>query len=472
MRHPQRISRQVPALALGAFAFAACVPTGGKDVPAGAASLPCIGTTCIPTFSGAPVTTAPAVDCEANELGLEFAPIVVLDNESTSSSSPSGFTSNYFYQYVDGTADIEPQGYTPPAIAQQVCTSDVVHNITNHVLHASGGPFTGWGGGIGIGLAHFILDANRCPGAGVCPFEGGFTTNTPCLCPNPGTGVEGQVVSSLALDVSQWDGISFWARRGPNGQPLMRVLVGDKFTDDDISYKMYLNDKTVPRFCERKAECTCLFQDATCDWYSFSDPQYSGEFGTAPTPDVYLPASLQSGGFYCGPPGSHPGSASASFGGSAGNTSGANNYCDRTLCDRPYAAYPNDPGDPQFNGRACTPYTYRNGTIADVCYNPSPWVDSTGAMQPADPLPPEADEQCGDHFTFPVNLSTEWQFYAIPFTEMQQQGWAKQAPYFDLTSASVVRFTWDVGYIDYYIDNVRFYRVAHPTADAGADASH
>ena len=468
MRHPQRIPRQIPPLAaaFGVLAFAACVPTGGQEVPDGAASLPCLGTSCIPKDIGAAVTSAPTVDCKAAEQGLEFAPYTVLDSEYPSSSSPSGFASNYFYQYVDGTADIEPQGYTPPAIAQNVCNSDV----NNHVLHSSGGPFTGWGGGIGIGLEHLNVDANACPAAGVCPPEGGFTTSAPCLCPNPGTGTEGEVVSALALDVSQWDGISFWARRGPNGQPLMRVLVGDKFTDDDISYKMYQTDATnnpptnTPRYCERKAECTCLFLDAACDWYSFSDPQYSGEFGTSPAPDVYLPADLQSGGFYCGPPGSHPGSASASF---SSTSTGANNYCGRTLCDQPYAAYPNDGQDPQFAGRACAPYTYRNGTIADVCYNAAAWIDATtGKTMPADPLPPEADEQCGDHFTFPVNLSTDWQFYAIPFAQMQQQGWAKQAPYFDLTSASVVRFTWDVGYIDYYIDNVRFYRVARP--DGGA----
>jgi len=34
----------------------------------------------------------------------------------------------------------------------------------------------------------------------------------------------------------------------------------------------------------------------------------------------------------------------------------------------------------------------------------------------------------------------------------------QQAPHFDLTSASVVRFTWDSGRVDYYLDNVRFSR--------------
>jgi hypothetical protein len=34
----------------------------------------------------------------------------------------------------------------------------------------------------------------------------------------------------------------------------------------------------------------------------------------------------------------------------------------------------------------------------------------------------------------------------------------QQAPSFDLTSASVVRFAWDSGRVDHYLDNVRFYR--------------
>ena len=158
-----------------------------------------------------------------------------------------------------------------------------------------------------------------------------------------------------------------------------------------------------------------------------------------------------------GAPGSHPGPASATFESTSG--SGASNLCGRSLCDSFYPAYPNNGPDLEWAGRACTPFTYRNGTEADVCYNPPGTVDASGAPLPADPLPAESDEQCGDHFTFPIHLSTDWQFFVIPFAEMSQQGWAKQAPYFDLTSVSVVRFTWDAGYVDYYIDNVRFYRL-------------
>ena len=42
---------------------------------------------------------------------------------------------------------------------------------------------------------------------------------------------------------------------------------------------------------------------------------------------------------------------------------------------------------------------------------------------------------------------------------MLQQGFAKRSPSMDLTSVSVVRLTWEAGPIDYYVDDLRFYRV-------------
>jgi hypothetical protein len=461
MRILQRVTK-LPAsfgFVLAGVAALGCVPTANvSELPDAAAELPCYGQSCVPNMIGAAVTTAPEVYCDPAEAGLEFFPFFnVLDNETG--------TSQYFYQYVDGTAGIWPSGYGPPAIQQQIC-KDAGRPTGNYVMHESGGPFSGWGGGIGVGLAHFnSMDADLCINGGpVCPPNGGLHTTQACFCPPASTapGALGSAISSAAIDVSQWDGISFWARRGPNGQPLMRVLVGDKFTDDDISYLTYVTDPTQTRLCERKIECSCLFQDATCDWYSATDPLYSAKISAVnpelSLPDPYLPTAIANGGYFCGAPGSHPGSASS--GGTSANETIAN-ICGRTLCDYVYPAYPNNGPDPQSVGRACTPYVYRNGTQADVCYNPG-----------TDPLPAESDEQCGDHFTFPVHLTTDWQFFAIPFVQMFQQGWAKQAPAFDLTSVSVVRFTWDAGYVDYYLDDVRFYRVAKPAnPDAGTTPS-
>ena len=138
--------------------------------------------------------------------------------------------------------------------------------------------------------------------------------------------------------------------------------------------------------------------------------------------------------------------------GSAGGS--ACNTCTQTRCNERYPAYPDDtqPGattgiDRQFWGKPCTPFTYRNGISSMFCFNPA-----------MGEKPAETTEQCGDHWTRVVNLSNEWQFYTVPFNQMGQQGWAKRSNSLDLTTVSVVRFTWDGGWIDFWIDDVRFYR--------------
>jgi hypothetical protein len=57
-----------------------------------------------------------------------------------------------------------------------------------------------------------------------------------------------------------------------------------------------------------------------------------------------------------------------------------------------------------------------------------------------------------------VDLTTDWQFFKVPFSVLRQQGWAKKQDHLDLHSVSVVRFSWDLGYIDYWLDQVSFYR--------------
>ena len=103
--------------------------------------------------------------------------------------------------------------------------------------------------------------------------------------------------------------------------------------------------------------------------------------------------------------------------------------------------------DRQFFGKPCSPYTLRNGIFGYWCFDPAK------GEKPAEP-----SELCGDHWTRVVNLSNEWQFYTVPFKDMAQQGWAKRSAFLDLTAVSVIRFTWDGGWIDFWIDDVRLYK--------------
>jgi hypothetical protein len=133
---------------------------------------------------------------------------------------------------------------------------------------------------------------------------------------------------------------------------------------------------------------------------------------------------------------------------------GANQQCNtclRTRCDEEYPAYPGGilggPLDVQFNGKPCEPWTFRNGVTAMYCY------DKAAGERVAEP-----NEQCGDHWTKTVALTNEWRFYTVPFSEMTQQGFAKRFTSIDLTAASLFRFTWEGGWVDYWIDDVRLYR--------------
>ena len=364
------------------------------------------------------------------------------------------------YSYTDNSQSIATffasdggrQTYQPPTAVLPRCSD--VPNPMNRAIHIQGGPFLSWGGGVGTAMKDH-------PGRTI-------DAGTPLTFPlSPGS----TAISGAAIDASQWEGISFWARRGPDSQAGFRVLVGDKYTDDDIAYRMYRDDPTVPRFCERVRECACL-NHKTCAPIQV-EVNASGRVTSPPDflaacVPVHLnpspPTTLSM--TFCGEPALL---SAGSMGSGAGSGTTQCNTCQETRCNEPYPAYPDDfpapggtqPTDPttgapinvgpagtdrQFVGKTCNPYTLRPGISTSFCFDP------------ATERPAEATEQCGDHWTRVVNLSNEWQFYTVPFSAMGQQGWAKRSPGLDLSTVSVVRFTWDGGWIDFWIDDVTFYR--------------
>jgi hypothetical protein len=427
-------------------ALAACIPNAGSQTPAAQTGF-CVR----PTDVCTPDLGAPAVDCAAAEEGIEFAPFMIADFEDLG-SDPNGNSSSvgqYMYSYTDATTQIYangdggtqfPVGFTPVAETASLCSSD----SANHALHISGGPFLGWGGGVGVAMEH-MSQKDGAYGLGLCLV--GVPTGYD-FCPLY-TGDD--VVAKTTLDMSQWDGVSVWARRGPDSQPLLRVLVGNKYVDEDVSFLQYSADSTKPRYCERVRECDCV-NGKDCDYWGGSDA------GALLTPGGNASVAF-SPGYYCGNPAQDPVPGTIS-----GNGVQATNACNFTQCNQPYPAYATMnprtttstatvatvwPGtDPPFFGRPCTPYAFRSGAQESLCWDPS-----------TDPPPAESDQQCGDYWTFPVHLTTEWQLFLVPFTTMYQQGWAKRWPFFDVSSVSVVRLTWDAGWVDYWIDNLRFYRV-------------
>ena len=388
------------------------------------------------------------MNCAEAEAGLEFlSPLKIADFEWNDSTN--GYIAQYMYSYTDSTAQVyanrdgiqAPAGYQPLAQAANVCTSDTA----NHVLHISGGPFLGWGGGVGVPMAHFTQREGGW-GKGYCNYGDPPQYD---FCPPP-DGDEGGAISTTTIDASKWDGVAVWARRGPDSQPLLCVLVGNKYTDDDISYKQYINgDPIEKRYCERARECGCT-NGRPCDYWE----------GTGANDE----------GYYCWDPATDLRPMTTS-----GNAIQSTNKCYVSRCNEEYSAYPGSP-DPQFVNRPCSPYAFRSGTQGSYCWDSDPnhLYLPNGRLDPRgrpDSPPAEPDQSCGDYWTFPLHLTTEWRLYLVPFTTMYQQGWAKWWPFFDTSSVSTVRLTWDAGWIDYWIDNLRFYRVRRDVPpDAGTSA--
>ena len=355
--------------------------------------------------------------CSEAEVGLELARPMVWDFEPTPMLPDRA---DSLYSYTDNTEPIasffvDEGGGRLAKITWQPFTTVMPRcgNPTNRVIHVQGGPFLGWGGGIGTSFQyHQTL--------------GGRKTT-------PATDIPASA-AGIMFDASEWEGVSFWARRGPDSQSGFRVSIGDKQTDDDVSYLMHRDAPTLPRFCERVRECACLNHMPCTEVTDLSTiPAECGPSAGQPV----------TGRTFCGQPlplvsGDVPANS---------GTYVQCNTCSDTRCNERYPAYPDDNAqtDVQFAGKQCRPATYRNGVSSAFCLA-------------ADEKVPEPDEQCGDHWTKTVALTNEWQFFKVPFTHMIQQGWAKKFAALDATAVSVLRFTWDGGWVDYYIDDVTFYR--------------
>jgi hypothetical protein len=378
------------------------------------------------------------VNCAAAEQSYEFGPVLWTFEEP----STPGFARS-MYSYTDNSTAIKTfrvvdsstqrlvaQTWQPPTAVLPRCSDQP--NDANRAIHIQGGPFLAWGGGVGIGMKNHP------------EVMGGLTTMA-------------DVQAQAMEDVSAWEGVSFWARRGPDSQVGFRVLVGDKSTDDDIAYLMYRIDPMMPRYCQRVRECGCLNHRSCVAIHLDKDADDMPTNPVIPEACKPDPRHLRDTEVmkFCGTPEVISGAESAGF--STCNT------CGQTKCDERWPAYPDDHAtsdgledaatgslygtDRQFYGKPCSPYTLRNGIFGYWCFDPE-----------MGERPAETTEQCGDHWTRVVNLSNEWQFYTVPFNTMAQQGWAQRSAALDLKSVSVVRFTWDGGWVDFWIDDVRFYR--------------
>jgi hypothetical protein len=247
-------------------------------------------------------------------------------------------------------------------------------------------------------------------------------------------------------------------------------MLGDKYTDDDLSYMHYNSgwalDPTSgewhygpvtyrdprtnreyswqgaemstgepghphPKYCERVKKCSCEDYSRPCTLYSaptgFSDNSlFNAHFCWDPALDTPKPS------YY--------------WGIDSCQNSTRTQLCADEMCDADYAAFPGK-GDAPFKGRPCTHFVFSGSDAGDYCFLPG-----------VDPDPALGHQLCGDHWYSPITLTTDWQFYMVPFTDLHQEGWAKVSDHLDLTAASVLRLTWNLGWLDVWLDDITFYR--------------
>lgn len=286
----------------------------------------------------------------------------------------------------------------------------------NWSLHFRGGLFRNWGGGVSSVFTDprggCLPDADICPPTPV-PGATVDSAGLPLLASDGGTYAQ----SHAFVDASRYDGVAFWARTGPEGQTTMIITITDNFTSDRLARQ---NQK----YCRRLRQCyTHCLNGAPC------------------TPQIEAQGTI----YRCFDPASGP---------FPGTTSGASGTDIPALTDLLYArcgpsACTSPPTylDPDFQTKACRPYTFPAADYsAEYCWDVG------------DPPPPSREDQCLDGWASYVDLTLDWQYFKVPFSQMLQGGFGKPAPYFNTKAIDTIAFGFIDGWADVYVDNVSFYR--------------
>lgn len=320
--------------------------------------------------------------------------------------------SSFYTDLIGERGKILPIGGTIPAAPWGLAADSIQNGPScdgtpnNWALHIRGGRFNYFGGG----TEHpFGLDCTLGGQAEACEH----------LVDVVGDGRA--TVSDGALDMSSYDGIAFWARRGPDGASGLQVTLQDKYTSVRLARTDLTTGSPSPGlgYCKRVQQCYPTCSDgAACEPLQLlnGDPEDMHRCvpeGADPKQAIMEPALQQ----LLFPP------------------------CGQSACVPP--GY--DP-DFDYNDTQCKPYNFTGLEENNYCFGATP--------------PPPADERCGDGFSQNISLSTDWQFYKLPFERFQQVGFAKKAPANDVPQRTLasIAFLFSVGYTDFYVDNLSFYR--------------
>jgi hypothetical protein len=295
--------------------------------------------------------------------------------------------------WYPGLFDVRQYGELWGMPADRIAGGPSCNGLANDfALHFKGGRFNWYGAGAAHPLATGI-QARK-----VCPPTPSADAPRADLCPPLG------LEADAYWDLSLYDGLVFWARRGPDSTGSLLVGLQNIYTSDDLA-------RGNQTYCKRIKECQPTCQNGLpCE----PDDMMVNRCKPAGAVTTMLePALVEE---------LYP-------------------RCGASACSSP-SYY----SDPDFDGSECKPYEFSGMESNYYCYGVEP--------------PPEAHERCGDGFVTSILLSTDWQLFKLPFDEFRQVGFGKVAPAFDLTTVSTIFVQVTVGSADVYVDNVSFYRDA------------
>jgi hypothetical protein len=222
---------------------------------------------------------------------------------------------------------------------------------------------------------------------------------------------------SVALNLADWDGIAIWIRRGPNGQPTIRVGLTEKHSAEDLNIGSEAHPERESKYCKRYRLCGCAAGSACTPRKADANDSYCWDPSNDPEPlsllddlTIFEPEA-----------------------------------CGVTRCNENNTS--TGIPDALFQGRACSPAVTSDGQASFFCYNPG-----------EDPTPPAKRERCGNPFSRPVTVTLDWQLVKVPFSELRQADEMNVADGIDLKSVKQLVFTHTTGYIDFYVSNIGFYR--------------
>jgi hypothetical protein len=287
-----------------------------------------------------------------------------------------------------------------------------------------GGTFSEYGGGVGISLrtiSNAVKDvAMPRTNPGIALLE---QTPSPTY----------QDPTAGAYDVSSYEGIAIWVRRGPDGQSSMRVGLTERHSAEDLNSSAVRNIMgEVPanivegKYCKRWRLCGCSGGTPCSPMPGRMDDKGRPELRCF-DPAVHTPddKDLADPAFQVNYP-----------------------HCGVSRCyiDKNSSTIGPDP-DPLFVDDECREYVTPDGRSDQYCYTPG-----------TDPTPPSKRERCGNPFSRAITVSTDWQLIKVPFNELRQADESDVAEDMDLTSVKQVAFSYTAGNIDYWVANIGFYR--------------